>query len=282
MIRVSAVIITFNEERNIGRCIRSLAGVVDEIVVVDSSSTDSTREICESLDVRFITNRFESYVQQKNYAVKMTTHPYVLSLDADEELSRELQRSIIEVKKHWEYDAYQLIRRTAYSESIEPGDSRYVEKKIRLWKKSRGVWGGMNPHDMVVLDDGIKVGTLAGDLLHYTYFSVDEHRQKVERFSSLSARALYEAGISYNIFKLLFSPVWKFIKNYFLRLGILNGVEGLKVEFRAAKGNYQKYVKLRSFIKVKGLPDKNSICLFNSNRSWGGGRKLDSLNCYGP
>ena len=144
-VKVSAVIITYNEERNIKRCLDSIVGVADEIVVVDSYSTDRTEEICKAYHVKFIQHRFFGHIQQKNWAILQATSPYILSLDADEALSDELRLSILKAKKNWTHDGYYFNRLTNYCGKWIRHTSWYPARKLRLWDSRKGSWGGFNP-----------------------------------------------------------------------------------------------------------------------------------------
>lgn len=273
MVSISAVIIAYNEERNIGRCLESLGDVFDEIIVVDSFSTDRTEEICRKYNVRFFQHKFESHIQQKNWALNQAVNDYIISLDADEALSPELRDSVVQAAKDWKYDGYWLKRKTSYTNTRDPRDVRYVEKKIRLWDRRKGVWGGMNPHDRIIMDRNATIGHLAGDMLHYSFFSIESHRKKADYFSSISANALFISGKRGNLLRIVFSPIWKFIKSYFLRLGMLDGMHGLKIAYSSANGAYMKYSKLKKF-NVSGRPGAApSVCFFNTNKNWGGGEK---------
>ncbi|MFI5135444.1 MAG: glycosyltransferase family 2 protein, partial [Chitinophagales bacterium] len=146
---ISAVIITFNEEKKIARCIDSLNGVADELVVVDSFSTDATVEICKAKSVRFIQHAFEGYIQQKNFAVTQATNDFILSLDADECLSEELRLSILAVKNDLKFDGYIMNRRTNFCGQWIHHSGWYPDRKLRLWNRNKGAWGGTDPHDKV-------------------------------------------------------------------------------------------------------------------------------------
>lgn len=273
MVGLSAVIISYNEEKNIVRCLKSLECLADEILVVDSYSTDRTEEICREFGVRFVQHKFESHIQQKNRALYLAKNDYVLSLDADEELSEDLQKSILEIKKNWKYDGYLLKRKTSYTNSRDPRDVRFVERKIRLWDRRKGVWGGINPHDTVIMDIDSRLGLLKGDMLHYSYFSIDAHRKKADYFSSISANSLFTSGKRSNWLKIIFSPFWKFVRSYIFRLGILDGKHGFRICISSALGAYLKYRKLKQLNSGKHLDIPESVCFFNTNKQWGGGEK---------
>ena len=211
MIELSGVIITFNEERNIGRCIDSLKQVADDIVVVDSFSTDKTEEICKEKRGRFIRHKFEGHVQQKNYAIKHAEYPYVLSLDADEFLSKELIKSILRVKESWKYDGYYMNRLTYYCGKPIRHCGWYPDKKLRLWDRRNGRWAGVNPHDRFEMEPECKIGFLKGDILHYTYYTISEHVEQANRFSDISAKQLFEIGRHSSWITVLFRPFYSFL-----------------------------------------------------------------------
>ena len=160
MPKLSVVIITFNEERNIGRCIESVREVADEIVVVDSFSTDKTRAICEKHGVNFIEHAFDGHIQQKNFAITQAKFPHQLSLDADEALSEDLKTEILKIKNDWRYDSYRMNRLTNYCGKWIHHCGWYPDTKLRLYDSTKGVWGGVNPHDKFELNPGSKVGFL--------------------------------------------------------------------------------------------------------------------------
>lgn len=250
MPQLSVVIITFNEEKNIGRCLESVKDIADEIVVVDSFSTDRTEEICQAENVRFIKHKFEGHIEQKNWAITQAIYPHILSLDADEALDEKLKKSIVEIKNNWQHDGYYMNRLTNYCGKWIRHCGWYPDKKLRLWDSRKGKWEGINPHDKYELLEGDKnTGYLKGDILHYSYYTIDQHRQQTEKFTTLSAKALYLKGKRSNWIKLFISPIIKFLQNYFLRLGILDGYYGFMVCKISAHSTYLKYYKLKQLYK---------------------------------
>ena len=250
MQKLSVVIITFNEEKNIERCLKSIEGVADDIVVVDSFSTDRTEEICKSYGIRFIQNEFTGHIEQKNWAITQAKYPHILSLDADEALDEGLIKSIVEIKNNWQYGGYYLNRLTNYCGKWIYHCGWYPDKKLRLWDSSKGKWGGTNPHDKYELRDGEKsTARLKGNILHYSYYSIEQHCKQTEKFSSISANALFAKGKKINLVKLYISPLVKFIKSYLFQLGILDGYYGFIICKISAHSNYLKYFKLRELNK---------------------------------
>lgn len=245
MIRLSAVIITFNEARNIGRCLDSLAGVADDVLVVDSFSTDDTARICREKGARFIQHPFEGHIQQKNFALTQALHPCVLSLDADEALSDALRQSILAAKADWRADGYTMNRLTNYCGQWIRHSGWYPDRKLRLFVREKGRWGGQNPHDRVEMTPGSRTAFLKGDLLHFSYYTVQEHRERARRYAQIAADAMQEHGRRGNILQLFLNPFAKFVRNYVLRLGFLDGRYGFTICRIAALETYWKYRELR-------------------------------------
>ncbi len=243
MAKISGVIITYNEEKNIARCIDSLQLVSDEIVVVDSFSKDRTRSICMAKGVRFIEHPFRNHIDQKNFAVSQASYPNILSLDADEYLSEELTQSILEIKDNWPAEAYRMNRLSSYGGRWITHGAWYPDRKIRLWNKALGIWGGGNPHDKVVLKRGVKVIHLRGDILHLAYKDPSETLEKIQRYSDIFASE--NAGRKYSsLFITYFHTTFAFIKSYFLKWGFLDGYEGMMVAKAEANHAFYKYAKL--------------------------------------
>lgn len=243
-ISISALIITFNEERNIERCLSSLKDVADEIVVVDSFSTDNTEEICKKFNVRFIQNAFEGHIQQKNFAIDSAQNEWVLSLDADEALSEELLNSIREMKKTPVFKGYRMNRLTNYCGHWIKHCGWYPDTKVRLVNRNFARWQGVNPHDRLDMNNNEQTGFLEGDLLHYSYYTKEDHLRQIEYFGSISAKELFENGGRSNWAKISVKTIAQFIKSYFLKLGILDGKTGLTISRLSAYATYRKYRKL--------------------------------------
>ena len=252
MLCISAVIITYNEEKYIGLCLESLQEVADEIVVVDSGSTDRTREICENYGCRVILHDFEGYIEQKNWAMAQTKYDYILSLDGDELLSEELKKSILNVKEKWDKDGYYFNRLNNFYGRWLHHSGVYPDRKLRLADRRKAFWGGINPHDSLQLQSGAKKGYLKGDLLHYAQDTEEDHKEKIKKFAAISARELLKIRGKSTWLRIYASFLWGFTWNYFFRLGFLDGPEGFRVCYLNAGQSYLKHLGTR---KSK-IPDK--------------------------
>ena len=246
MTPISVAIITYNEERNISRCLDSVKNLADEVVIIDSFSTDRTKEICLSNGVKFIEHVFQGYIEQKNFALSQTKHSHALLLDADEALNPELYNAILKEKKNdFPFDAYTMNRCTNYCGKFIRHGLWYPDRKLRLLDKNKGHWGGINPHDKIEMNKKTSIKHLPGDILHYSYNSIEEHIKQNEKFSSISAESLYKQGKRSSILKIIFSPVWTFFSGYFLKLGFLDGKYGWVIAKKTAQLSFLKYKKLQ-------------------------------------
>ena len=248
---LSVVIITYNEEKNIGRCLDSVKDVADEIIVLDSYSTDATVQIAESKGATVYRQKFAGYISQKNKALELATHNYVLSLDADEALDETLRTSILKAKEGFAFRAYKMNRCANYRGSFIRHGSWYPEAKVRLFDRRFLRWGGFDPHDRVIVPSNVAVCPLKGDLLHYICESVDEHKKRNDNFSTIAARSLYRLGKKTNWLKILASPTWSFLYAYLFRAGFLNGYNGLMIAYHQERYDFLKYFKLYSLQKNK-------------------------------
>lgn len=242
---LSVVIITYNEEKNIGRCIKSVSKVADEVIVLDSFSDDDTVKIAESLGAEVKQSEFNGYISQKNKAINLASNDYVLLLDADEFLSDELAGSIGEAKKDFGFKAYSMKRCSIFRGKHIRHGLWYPDKKLRLFDKRLGHCGGLNPHDRIVMKEEVDVKLLKGDLLHYTYDSLEEYRNRNEEVSIVAAQSLYDAGIRRSKWKIIFSPLWAFINGYFLKMGFMDGYTGFLIAVHTTQQSFLKYQKLR-------------------------------------
>jgi glycosyltransferase involved in cell wall biosynthesis len=242
--RLSAAIITLDEEANVGRCLDSVAGVADEVVVLDSGSRDGTERICRERGAIFLLQPWLGYGPQKNAAAERTSHEWVLSLDADEALSPELRASLLEVKEAPAADAYAVNRLNAYYGRFVRHGGFYPDRKIRLWRKGAARWSDATIHETAVLAPGARAARLEGDLLHYTCPTREHHLANIERFTTLSAEALHRRG-ERGTWKRFTSPAAAFVRSYLLRGGFLDGRVGFEVCRLSAYAAWLKYEKVR-------------------------------------
>jgi len=241
---LSVVIITYNEERNIGRCLASVRAVADDVVVLDSFSSDRTEAIVREHGARFVQHKFDGHIEQKNRAITHAAHPFVLSLDADEALD---ERSVeaIRTAKQGTADGYTMNRLTNYCGTWIRHGGWYPDVKLRLWDSRKGHWTGTNPHDRYELADGARIEHLPGDLLHYSYYTLNDHLKQVNYFTDIMAQALHTKGKRASMVKLMLSPVVKFFGDYMFRGGFLDGWHGFVIAMISAHATFLKYAKLK-------------------------------------
>jgi len=245
MEKLSVVIITFNEERNIGRCLESVQDIADEIIVSDSFSTDRTEEICKEFSAKFYKKKWEGYSKQKNNANSLASNNLVFSIDADEALSEELKKSIAKIKLSAKSNAaFKVNRLTNYCGNWIHHCGWYPDTKLRIWFKDEGKWEG-ELHEKLVFGSEPQTTTLAGDLLHYSYYTLEDHYKQVEKFTSIAAQDYFDRNKKVTLIKLWLSPVVKFVRDYFLKLGFLDGKSGFRICYISAGATYLKYKKLR-------------------------------------
>jgi len=242
MPKISACVICFNEEDRIEECLTSLRAVADEIIVVDSGSTDRTREIAARLADRVVDQPFLGYLEQKNFAVAQASNDWILSLDSDERVSPDLAKSIIDAKERLaERTAWSFNRRTYYLYRWL-NHTWYPDVKIRLFDRRKCHWGGVNPHDRVIVSEG-DTGHLAGDLLHYSFRSFSDHLNKLNKFTDIAAQELVKQGRRIPAWSPVAHGAWAFIRRYILKRGFLDGFAGFTVAVSAALYGFAKYGK---------------------------------------
>jgi glycosyltransferase involved in cell wall biosynthesis len=241
--KISATIITHDEERNLPRAIESLR-CADEILVVDSGSSDRTREIAEKLGARVIESPWPGYAKQKNLAAERAENDWILSLDADESLSEALEAEIWRLKKEGpRHDAYTMPRLAQYLGRWIRHSGWHPDRKVRLYHRAKATWKGDFVHESVTVDGS--VGHMEGNLLHFTCESLSEHIKTMDRYTTLAAEQLVASKQKVTWGRLIFEPPWTFFNTYVLKAGYLDGVEGLAIANMAALYNFLKYAKAR-------------------------------------
>lgn len=247
MIQISAIVITQNEERNIGRCLQSLQGVADEMIVVDSGSTDDTENICRRMGAHFVSHPWKGYAEQKNFANGLASHPWLLSIDADEALSPTLRDELLQLKASDQLDpqcVYRLRRLTNFCGSWIRHCGWYPDARVRLWPRGTAQWQG-DVHEQLAYASHPRVVTLRGDLLHYSYYSLDELARRQPRYYHTAASEMAQRGRRCGMASVVLRPLWTFLRDYLLRLGFLDGAAGFIVCRMNAHYTFMKYATLR-------------------------------------
>ena len=263
MEKLSVTIITYNEEENIRDCLQSVKWA-DEIVVVDSFSTDKTVEICRGYTDRVYQNRWCGFVEQKNFALSKASHNWILSIDADERVSDDLKEEIIARLKsrttHYNVDGYYMPRRTFYVNRWILHCGWYPDYKLRLFKKDKGRWegtGGTAIHESVKVDG--RVGYLKGDILHYSFRDISSHLKTINSYTSISAGEKFKKGERAGILSMLLRPPLNFLKMYFLKRGFLDGIAGFIVSILSSFHVFIKYAKMWELKRNEDASEKKDI-----------------------
>lgn len=241
---IAAVIITKNEERHILRCLNSVSEVADEIIVVDSFSTDRTPEICRQFPKVYFTQReWQGYSSAKNYGNELAHSDYILSLDADEELSSDLEQEIMNLKSNLS-GGYFLNRLTNYCGTWIYHSSWSSDYQLRLFPRALGRWNESEVHERVVLPRSLKTRKMKGRLHHFSINSIDQHMETVNRYTSLAAETIKGKKPSWSLLiKAIIRPPFSFLKNYILRRGFLDGFHGLMIAVISSFYVFLKYAK---------------------------------------
>jgi len=244
VVKLSVVIITLNEEANLRRCIESVAGLADEVLVVDSHSTDNTIALAEQLGARVILQSFLGHREQKAFAIERAASDYVLSLDADEALSTALQAAVQAAKQTWTHDGYYVNRLNRLNGQWIRHGGWYPDRKMRLFDRRKYQMGGVNPHDRFDPVPGAATTRLRGDLLHYTNDDLASRITTINKFSGIAARAFHARGKRGSYWRLLLKPAGRFISEYLLRRGFLDGFYGYYIAKTSAQYVWLREAKL--------------------------------------
>ncbi len=248
-ITISVVIITFNEAKNIERSLQSVQSFADEIIVVDSFSTDATKEICDAYKVRFFERKFTGYADQKNWGNDKATSDFIFSLDADEVPSEQLLKSILLIKNKPESNVYRFNRLTNFCGTWIRFAAWYPDKKIRIWRKGAANWFGKEVHEIVQVKQGEKIHHLKGDLLHYSFDSIEDYLLRQNKYAKLSVAEKLKHGKKFKFLPSLIKFFYKFIWLFIIRLGFLHAYHGFIICINGAAKyliNYAKFLELEN------------------------------------
>lgn len=240
---VSAIVVCFNEEDRIQDCLESIRWC-DEIVVVDSFSTDRTPEICRRYTDRFVQRQWNGYRDQKAFAHSQASKDWVLLVDSDERVTPELKEEILSVLagENGQYAGYAVPRLVKYLDRWWWHGGWYPDYDVRLFRRERATWGGSDPHEKILVDG--PVCRLRHPLHHYSYRNIEDHLERINRFTSISSRELRKEGGQWRLSAALLRPAVRFFRSYFLKRGFLEGFAGFYVAVTAAVYVFLKYAKL--------------------------------------
>ena len=243
---ISVLIITLNEERNIGRAIESVQSFADEIIVLDSLSTDQTKSIVEKYDsVKLLERAWEGYSETKNYLHSLASYSYIFSLDADEAPDQEMQKYILEEKENRLSGVYTVNRLTNYCGKWIKHSGWYPDIKKRLFPADSALWDGAIVHEELIFDKDYPVHALNGHLQHYSYYDYADHKSRADKYSLLTAKKFHIQGKKASLLKPFLSGMMRFLSMYLLKLGFLDGKMGYKIASISARSNVLKYKELR-------------------------------------
>lgn len=252
--RISAIVRTWNEENNLEECLESISWA-DEIIVVDSHSTDRTIEIAKKYNCRILVRDWPGHIAQSQFATDQSSNTWVLSMDADERVTPELRDEIIALDlANSAHDAFDMPRRHFFMKRWIYHSGWYPDRKIRLFRKDRCRWGGYNPHDVVMVPGSL--GRLKNDLIHYIYRDISHFSSTKNSYSTFTARDHFKNGRKARLIDFTLRPIYAFLYRYFIRLGFLDGLAGVVICVEEAHGVFLKYIKLFELKhKLQRFPD---------------------------
>ncbi|MDV6234970.1 glycosyltransferase family 2 protein [Leptospira ellisii] len=243
--KISVAIITYNEEKNIGDCIRSCLEIADEIVVLDSISSDKTESIARSFaGVRFFKQKFKGHIEQKNDAISLCKFDWILSLDADERVSPELKDSILKFKREMDggsVNGFLVSRLTYHMGRFIRHSGWYPQFRYRLFKKGKAVWVGENPHDYISIEGN--GGKFKGDIVHFSFRDLTHQVNTINQFSSIVALTRQRKGKKFSLLRTIYKPFSKFVETYFFKFGFLDGFPGWVIAISSAYSTFLKDAK---------------------------------------
>lgn len=259
MEKLSVVIITHNDAQNIERCLVSVTGIADEILILDSFCEDQTVAIAQKFGARVIQESFKGEISQRNRALELASHPLLLSLEANEEIDATLRTAIQGCKEKHAYSGYRINRCTHYMDQFIRHGGWYPDRSIRLFEKQKARWDGVDPHGKITFPGPVAIQDLPGEILRYAYATREEHQQHNDHLSSIAADSGYSAGRRTNLFYLIFHPTWTFLHSYILRTGFFNYRYGFIIAWETARYTFMTHQKLLFLQKNKGgiISDNN-------------------------
>jgi (heptosyl)LPS beta-1,4-glucosyltransferase len=240
---LAVAIITLNEERNIRRCLGSIRDLADEIIILDAFSSDKTVAIAQEFNARVEQRTWQGYAASKNYLNSLVQSDYILSLDADEALSDELYQTLKREKEKGFSGTYSVNRMTNYMGKWIKHSGWFPDIKLRIFPKEGSYWSGEYVHEELITNDKTPQ-LLKGILEHYSYYSYEDHQQRADKYSRLTAQKMHVAGKKANFLKPFLSAIGRFIAMYVIKLGFLDGWSGFKIAQISAKSNVLKYKEL--------------------------------------
>ncbi len=241
---LSVVIISLNEEDRIEDALKSCSGIADEIVVVDSYSTDNTIKIAETYGAKIFKNKFTDYGSQKNFALDKASFPWVLNLDADERISNTLKLEIQKIKQYKNHeiipDGFLIKRKTAYMGKWITHSGWYPDRKLRLFRKEKSKWQG-RIHEALILDG--KTAKMEGEILHFTYRNITDHIRRLNNYSRMQAEDIVKKGTKMLFLRAVLLPPITFLRFYLWKMGILDGFPGFVIALVSSWATAMKYLK---------------------------------------
>lgn len=251
MIKFSVVVITYNEEENIERCLRSVLEVADDILVVDSFSQDRTVEIATAIGARVIENPFRGFIQQRSFAVLHAQYDHIIALDADEVVSAELLDSIKEVKANWQADCYFNNRLNKFGDRWIRHGAWYPDKKMRIFDRRKVTYGGLEPHDQIIPKKEASCKDLKGDLLHLMQENIYERVHKINEFSTVAAKSLNKKGTKGSYLRIFYKPLARFLGDYIVKRGFMDGFYGFFLALASAHYAFYREAKLMELQRIQ-------------------------------
>jgi glycosyltransferase involved in cell wall biosynthesis len=247
--KISVVIITYNEEDRLEAALSSVEEIASEIIIVDSYSTDDTIKIAKEYTDRVYQRKWTNFSDQKNFANSKASYPWILSLDADEKLSPELKDEIKALmQSEHDYTGFSVPRMVFYLGRWIRHSGWYPDRKIRLFRKDQAHWEGEYVHESLVIEGNIK--KLKGFLYHFTYRNIHDHLDRINLFSDLGARKIYAQNKKSHWYHFVFIPFFRFMKTYFWKLGFLDGFAGFVIAVLHGYAGFVRYAKLREIWKT--------------------------------